>query len=161
LHSDWSIYFAATGIRLFLRIQTLLAANRRADSTTRASSSALRCACVKRVTLGTLHACVTCMASSARPRSQASSGVAGAWFHWGVLCPTTRMVQSIASMRSLPKVKHPWLADRVNTDGDGALGQKLALQNQRRQRVFNALLDGALEGPRAVHGVKAHLGQLG
>ena len=59
------------------------------------------------------------------------------------------------------KTKHAWVTYRVYPHSDGALGQKFALQDQRGQRIFDPLLDGAFERPRAKHRVKAHFGQFG
>ena len=61
---------------------------------------------------------------------------------------------------SLGEIKYPWVFHRIDAHGNHALGRELTLQQQARERVLDALLDGPLQGARAKHRVKADLGQL-
>ena len=58
-------------------------------------------------------------------------------------------------------MEHPRLQHRVHTHRNDALGREAPFEQQLRQRVLDALLDGALERPRSEHRIEPHLGQFG
>ena len=59
------------------------------------------------------------------------------------------------------KAELPRRMNRVHVDGNHVLGRKAAFEQQLGQGVFDALLYGTFEWPRAKHRVEANLGQLG
>jgi hypothetical protein len=60
--------------------------------------------------------------------------------------------------RALGKAELPRSLDGVHININRVVGRELALQQQLRQGVLNALLDSTLQGPRTKHRVEAYFG---
>src|SRR5690606_796561 len=112
-----------------------------------------------------------CRATCSRARSRSTPSRTG-------FAPTARCKRSGAAFRlprllGAPEDFHPE-GGRLASGGarehelpafdihpDAVLGRELAFQDRPRERVLDALLDRALQGPRAEHRVEAGLRQLG